>query len=190
MSRFDDYWRKTIDLEDGSTAAGQLISKKSGDGSLTIRECMPQQGDLTKLIPFRSARTTFYADETGDDRNEKQYDRLWRHQHDWLRDETSRRTHLDKLRVAAALATAVGITRYQRTRVREIVGSIDGRRFNQNGGIVGLALGAIAYVGDEEASRLKSFDARISGKDRFEEVCERHGVNGARACNKIKESLR
>ncbi|MFK5602623.1 hypothetical protein [Haloferax volcanii] len=174
----------------GYTDDDQLISRRTGDGSLTPAECMPQQNELTKLTPFRSARTTFYADDLEDEAGEAQYNRLWRHQHGWMEDETSRRTHTDKIRVAAALATSVGVTRYQKKRVSKIVAAIDGRHFSRNGGIVGLSLGAIAYVGDEEATRLKSWDARICGKDRFNEVCEQHGVNGPRACNKVKEVLR
>lgn len=173
----------------GKTSDGQPIVCKPGDGSLDQfsdrRKC-----EYDPLIPYKSARTTFHAEEAVGTPDEKKFDRLWQQQHDWLDDDIGRRTHIDKLRVAHGLSTSVGITEYQKTRVSEIVSRVNGRQFNQNGGVVGLALGAIAYVGDEEADRRGSLDARICGSDRFETVCQKHDVDGWKACRKMKEVLR
>lgn len=172
----------------GITSNGQPLVDKPGDGALTVFDHKKDSHRYVAQTPFKSTRTTMYARQAGKD--EEQFDRFWKWHHHWDSDDSSRRTHNDKLNVAWALANSLGLTSYQKYRVLEIVSNINGRRFNKNGGLEGLALGAIAYVGDEEAQRFGSLETRICGSDSFNELCEKHGVDGWKACRRVKKICR
>lgn len=170
----------------GVTKDGQPVVAERGDGQRSRLDHLKDEGPNKRLIPFKFANTTFYADDAWAADRER-YEQLWTYHHQWNDDSTARRTHQDKLHVAKALANALDLSRYQKDRVSGIVAHLNSRQFNRNGGIVGLALGAIAYVGDQDAD---SLDDRIVTRDKFTELCERFDVDGRTACKKIKEVYR
>lgn len=169
----------------GTTAEGQPVVAEEGDGALTGADCQRDRNAMeTTVVPFSRANTTFHARDVDD---EEKWSNLWEHQHEWKRDDIARRTHLDKVRLTQALADQLALSRNQRGRAVSIAASLNGRRFNRMGGINGLALGAIAYIGDQDA---ESFEDRIIGRDRFNEICDKLDADGVRACRKIKEIFR
>lgn len=179
-------YRKVADQPIGVTDGGQPVVAEPGDGQGTCLDHMKDEGPSERIVPFKSAKTTFYADDSSAGNKEK-YNRLWNFQHQWDNDSTSRRTHQDKINIAKALSTALLLPKGQKDRVIGIVDNLSGRRFNKNSGIYGLALGAIAYVSDQDA---RSLDDRILNRDEFRELCEAHGVDGWEACKKVKEVYR
>lgn len=170
----------------GVTKNEQPVVAEPGDGQRSRLDHMKDKGPSGRIIPFKSANTTFYADDARTADRER-YERLWKRHHKWDDDSTARRTHRDKLQVAKALATTLDLSRHQKDRVVGIVDHLNGRRFNRNSGIVGLALGAIAYVGDQDADSLED---RILTQNTFTELCERHDVDGWTACKNVKEVYR
>jgi len=167
----------------GFTSSGQPVVAESGDGersSLAVeRDCSAENKE--RVIQFETARTTFYADSAGDT---DKWDRLWQHQHEWYSDDTGRRAHQDKIHLSQALADTLHLSDFQKRRVVNIVTTINGRRFNQIGGIEALALGAIAYIGEVGAEEI---DDRIVGSEPFREICDMHDVDGWDACKKVKD---
>lgn len=168
----------------GYTDDGQPVVAEPGDGQLSDLDIERDLGPEERVIPFKSARTTFPAREAEDT---EKWDRLWELQHQWDSDDTGRRTFRDKLNISKALANALGLSGHQKDRVIGIVINTTGRRFNQIGGVEALALGAIAYVGEQDA---EDIDDRILGSEEFEEICDQHGVDGWAACRKVKEIYR
>lgn len=167
----------------GFTKDNQPVVAECGDGQRSRLDHMKDKGPSERIISFESANTTFYADDACADDRER-YEQLWTCHHQWNDDSTARRTHRDKLHVAKALATTLDLSNYQKDGVSGIVAHLNGRRFNKNGGIVGLALGAIAYIGERDAD---SLDRRILTRDKFTELCEQYDVDGRKACKKVKK---
>jgi len=165
----------------GHSNRGQPVVANPGDGQLSDLDIKKDVNSYERTIPFKAARTTFRANETEET---KKWDRLWKYHHQWDKDETGRRAYQDKINLTKALASTFELSGYQKDRVIKIVDDLDARRFNQIGGIVALSLGAIAYVRDEDA---KTLDHRILGSDEFEEICDRHDVDGWSACRKVKK---
>lgn len=128
--------------------------------------------------------------------NEDKYEDLWQYHHQWDEDVTARRTHKDKIHTAKSLATKLLLPKHQTDRVVGIVDQLNGRRFNQYGGIEALALGAAAYVRDldiennEHTDSDELFEMRLIGSEEFNDICGKHGVDGWRACKKVKEIYR
>jgi len=169
----------------GTTDDGQPIIAEEGDGVLTGADCQQDRNSIeTTMIPFYRANTTFHARDVDD---EEKWDNLWEHHHEWKRDDIARRTHMDKIRLTQALADHLALSRNQRGRVVAIAANLDGRRFNRIGGLNALALGAIGYVGDQDAD---DFDDRIVGRDQFTQLCEQLDADGREACSKIKDICR
>lgn len=165
----------------GYTDRGQPVVAEPGDGQLSTLDINRDLGINERIIPFKSARTTFSARKA---RDTKKWNRLWKRHHQWDSDDTGRRTYRDKINLSKALASNLGLASHQKDRVVRIVANLDGRRFNQIGGVEALALGAIAYVRDKDA---KDLDDRILGSEEFEAVCDQHNVDGWDACRKVKE---
>ena len=145
------------------------------------------------------ARTTLFArdapeTETSDRRGEnaqRYYDRLWRYQHRWDDDRIGRRTFKDKVAVTQAFASSLPMSRAERHEAVAFVQTHDGRRFNQYGGILGMALGTLAALRDETVSdygeRLDApLERRLTNCDRFVKMCARHDVDGIAARKKAK----
>ena len=184
----------------GVTDGGQPVVARSGDGALSGGEHKRDEGPDEAARPFGFAETTFYANEGDADgnkiSNEEKYERLWKYHHQWDDDSTGRRTHKDKLHVAESLASALALSKIQKYRVRGVVANVSGRRFNKNGGIEGLALGAIAYVTDQDIGNdplqnaEEALSSRMLNSNEFSEFCDQHGVDGWAACKKIKEVYR
>ncbi|WP_049907446.1 hypothetical protein [Haloferax elongans] len=169
----------------GTTANGQPVVAEEGDGSLSGADCQRDRNAMeTTVVPFTQASTTFHARDAD---NEERWNNLWEHQHEWKRDDIGRRTHMDKVRLTQALGDNLGLSRNQRGRAVSIAATLNGRRFNRFGGINALALGAIAYIGDQDA---ETFEDRIIGRDRFDEICDQLGADGVEGCRKIKEIFR
>lgn len=175
----------------GRTTDEEPIYAEPGDGSLSAVKCRRNKSDYKLEDDVNesdypnestSASTTFYARNSKTEDQRDKFNRLWIHQHGWYDDESGRRTHRDKIVVAQALAGELGLTQSQRERVAGIVANIDGRKFSRNGGIYGLALGAIAYVRDADA---RTREERIVGSSRFNELCEKCGVDGRDACKRV-----
>jgi hypothetical protein len=146
-----------------------------------------------------AARTTLFARdtpeaETSDRRGEdaeRYYDRLWRYHHRWDDDRMGRRAFKDKVSVTRALASSLPMSQAERHEAVAFVRAHDGRRFNQCGGILGMALGTLAALRDETvsdyAARLDApLERRLTNCDRFVEMCARHDVDGAAARKKAK----
>lgn len=165
----------------GYTDDDQPIVAEPGDGQLSDLDIERDVGPKERIIPFKSARTTFPARKAKDT---ERWNRLWKLHHQWDSDDTGRRAYRDKINLSKALSNALGLSSYQKDRVVSIVAGTNGRRFNQVGGVEALALGAIAYVGEQDA---KDIDDRILGSDEFEELCNQHEVDGWAACRKVKE---
>jgi hypothetical protein len=169
------------------TDGGQAVVARPGDGALSQIEHKQDDKPDERVNPFVYARTTIHpkrGDHNGDKVDEEKYDRLWRYNSHWDDDSTGRRTHKDKVCVAEALASTLDLSKSQTNRVRGIAAHMNARQFNDDGGIEGLALGAIAYVSDQDA---KSFEDRIARQDRFEQLCDQHGVDGRAARKKVKQ---
>ena len=150
--------------------------------------------DLTQRVDrYRSSRTTFFEREAESGEREtwigtrKKWDQLWRHQHGWNDDRIGRRAYYDKMNRAEALSDTFGLSKRQKERVVEIVTDVNGRRFNQIGGVDALAFGTIAAVVDEDVDDL---DERIVGTEHYEMLCMHHDVDGWAACRKAKEIIR
>ncbi|NGM71357.1 hypothetical protein G6M89_20550 [Natronolimnobius sp. AArcel1] len=170
----------------GFTADGQPVVGEPGDGQLSTLDVKKDEGPTGRVIPFNSANTTFNAQDAWFGDQEK-YDRLWKYHHKWDNDDSARRTHRDKVLLSKSLGNALGLSSAQRDRVVGIVINLNGRQFNQYGGITALALGAIAYIGDQDA---QSMDERILGTKQFNALCDQHVVDGWAACKKVKEVYR
>lgn len=168
----------------GYTNDGQPVVAEPGDGQLSDLDIKKDNGPEERVIPFKSARTTFHARDAWDT---EKWDRLWERQHQWDSDDTGRRTYRDKILLSKALANALSLSSNQKDRVVGIVANANGRRFNQAGGVEALALGAIAYIGEQDA---EEFEDRILGSDKFENLCDQHDVDGWAACKKVKEIYR
>jgi hypothetical protein len=139
------------------------------------------------------ARTTFYA-RNAERPNQNHYERLWQYQHRWDADNSGRRTFNDKIAVTEALASSLSVSMYEQNKAVEFVSTHDGTHFNQNGGIVGMALGALAAIRDEvlsaSARTTDVFEQRLVSKSQFEMICEKHNVDGWKACKHAKKMQR
>lgn len=173
----------------GVTDGGQPMVAEPDDGPLNWSDYKKDEEFYTESTPYSFAETTFYARAADD---VKKYNALWRHHHEWDNDTTSRRTHKDKLRVAESLAGALGLSKIQKNRVRGIVAHLDGRGFNRYGGIEALALGAIAYINEDDVCK-DSFltpEERLRGRvlesKEFSEICDQQDVDGSAAYKRIK----
>lgn len=177
----------------GITDGGQPVVAETADGPLSWRDYKTDEEYHTESTAYSFGETTFYA-KTADDT--KKYDALWRLHHEWDNDTTSRRTHEDKLHVAESLAGALGLSKIQKSRAKEIVGHLDGRGFNQYGGIEALALGAAAYVNELDACKNplltpeEKLRSRILESEKFSEICNQQGVNGSAAYKRVKKIYR
>lgn len=171
----------------GRTESDQPLVASPTDGQLSATDIMQDTGSVEPIIPFASARTKFHARDADD---KKKWKRFWMHQHGWVNDHTGRRTYRDKICRSEALSDAFGLSDYQKARVIRIVGTTNGRRFNQIGGVDALALGAISYVVEQDIESTEDFDRRIVGSDQFKQICDQHDVDGWDACRKMKEIQR
>jgi hypothetical protein len=184
----------------GVTAGGQPVVDSPGAGSLDTGDHQKDKAP-EEVDPDVLARTMICARWGDADGNEvddpEKYERLWRYHSGWDNDSTGRREHNDKVWVAASLASALDLSENQTHRVTGIASHVSGDHFNKDKGIVGLALGAIAYVGEKDATERakkdmyegpeKALEDRIITSDKFNELCAQHGVDGQEACNKVKE---
>jgi hypothetical protein len=149
------------------------------------------------------ARTTIYAREADESHHydqrgesaESYYTRLWRYHQRWDDDRSGRRTLKDKIVITQALASSLPVSAYERREAVMFVQAHSGRRFNQYGGLPGMALGAFAAIRDEvlsgRASQLDDpFERRLISCDRFTEICEKHDVDGSSAHKKAKRMRR
>lgn len=180
----------------GYTDDGQPIVDAAYDKIFHRPEVVRHFGQTTRVVQFATARTMFPARQAeptpvnglpGEREVRRRWNRLWAYQHKWDSDEEGRRAYRDKLNRAEALADALGLSRYQRSRVVDIVANANGRRFNQIGGLDALALGAIAAVADQDAD---SIDDRVVGSEQYNSICDHHNVDGWAACRKAKEIMR
>lgn len=140
------------------------------------------------------ARSFFYARDA-DPESEINYDRLWRLHHRWDDDRIGRRAFKDKVAVTEALAHSLPVSTYEQREAVEFVRLHDGRRFNQNGGILGMALGAFAAVRDEVISARfgqisDPLEQRLTFKQRFKEICRQHDIDPVQARKQAKRMRR
>jgi hypothetical protein len=147
-----------------------------------------------------TARTTFYArdadetyhsDHAGRDA-ETYYGRVWKYHHRWDDDRSGRRTFKDKLSVTRALASSLPVSKYEQREAIHFVQSHNGKQFNQYGGLIGMALGALAAIRDETISDHKGhlqdpLDWRLTNVERFTEICDRHDIPAVDARKKAKQ---
>lgn len=153
-----------------------------------------QQGPRTNLF----AREAGERDQYGrrGESAEAYYARLWRYHQRWDDDRYGRREFKDKVAVTRALASSLPVSPYERREAVVFVRSHNGRRFNQYGGILAMALGAFAAIRDEVISvrseqvndQLENpLERRLSNYECFIEICEQHDVDWYDAHTKVKE---
>ncbi|TYT61772.1 hypothetical protein [Natrialba swarupiae] len=126
---------------------------------------------------------------------EAYYTRLWRYHQRWDDDRYGRREFKDKIAVTRALGSSLPVSTYERREAVVFVRSHNGRRFNQYGGILAMALGAFAAIRDEVISARSQqlsdqlenpLERRLSTYDCFIDVCEQHDVDWYSAYTKVK----
>lgn len=182
---------------------------QTAEGEVVFAEVRPSYSpassiSVDKLEQYQSGpQTNMFAREADEDdqygrRNESAeayYTRLWRYHQRWDDDRYGRREFNDKVAVTRALAGSLPVSAAERREAVAFVISHDGRRFNQYGGIVGMALGAFAAIRDEVISERAAqladpFARRLSRYECFQEICDQHDVDGSGARKKVKQIRR
>jgi len=184
------------------------IERKRGDGAQSKLDDKRDARKLQNQSNFSRVQTTLYAEESrkynidSDDVRkpnlEEFYNRMWKHHHGWHDDSTGRREKKDKVAMTQSLADEFPITKWEMKSAVHLVLKTNGRKFNRYGGLEALVLGAISYIREREISS-GNFDhmnvdqrmnARIVGSDKYDDLCDKHNVDGSKAHKQIKRVTR